>query len=237
MEAEMNSLAKRMAEQMQPALDAFNRHSDYIKEIQEAATRAAEPLRMAAEEAKRVSDFLRVIDPLPSLAVKLASDLRIPTPLKDFAFTRLFSCGECGGGITATEKVKRLTDGTVKRYVYYHCTRHFGSCKESYLREEELLGQLLKLVECLDIDELGTIEIVKTELAKMQKLLTLVSKINTDPVTIENIKKIDVHACAKLVLQEGTKEEKRQLLDQLKSKIIVKNRKLMIEKVKKQKRV
>lgn len=154
-------------------------------------------------------------------------------PLKDFAFTRLFSCGECGGGITATEKVKRLIDGTVKRYVYYHCTRHFGSCKESYLREEELLSQLLKLVECLNIDELGTIEIVKTELAKMQKLLSLVSKINTDLKTIENIKKIDVHACAKLILQDGSKEEKRQLLDQLKNKIIVKNRKLVIEKTKK----
>ncbi len=154
-------------------------------------------------------------------------------PLKDFAFTRLFSCGACGGGITATEKIKRLTDGTVKRYVYYHCTNHFGGCKESYLREEELLIQLLKIIECVDIDELGTIEIVKMELAKMQKLLSLVSKINADPKTIENIKKIDVHACAKLILQDGSKEEKRQLLDQLKSKIIVKNRKLVIEKAKK----
>jgi hypothetical protein len=79
MQAEMNSIAKRMAEQMQPALEAFNHHADYIKEIQDAAARATEPLRMAAEEAKRVSDFLRVIDPLPSLALKLASDLRIPT--------------------------------------------------------------------------------------------------------------------------------------------------------------
>lgn len=154
-------------------------------------------------------------------------------PLKDFAFTRLFSCDGCGGGITATEKVKRLTDGTIKRYVYYHCTNHNGSCKDSYLREEELLSQLLKLVDCLDIDELGTIEIVKTELAKMQKLLSIVSRIDVDPKTVENIKKIDVHACAKLVLQEGSKEEKRQLLDQLKSKIIVKNRKLVIEKTKK----
>ncbi len=79
MQAEMNALAERMAEQMRPVLEAFNRHADYINEIQAAATRTAEPLRFAVEEAERMSKYLRVIDPLPSFAIKLANDLRVPT--------------------------------------------------------------------------------------------------------------------------------------------------------------
>ncbi|MFA5130380.1 MAG: hypothetical protein WC477_05725 [Patescibacteria group bacterium] len=91
----------------------------------------------------------------------------------------------------------------------------------------------LKIIERVSIDELGTIEIVKAELAKMQKLLSLVSKIDADPKTIENLKKIDVHACAKFILEDGSKEERRNLLGQLKSQIILKDKKLAIEQTKK----
>ena len=84
---------------------------------------------------------------------------------KEFSFTRLFSCGACGAGITAEEKVKRLKDGTVKRYVYYHCTKQVDrNCRESFLREESLIEQLLKIVDKLSIDELGMAEIVKAEM-------------------------------------------------------------------------
>lgn len=41
---------------------------------------------------------------------------------KEFAFTKLITCGHCGSGITADEKYKKLKDGTTARYVYYGCT-------------------------------------------------------------------------------------------------------------------
>lgn len=136
--------------------------------------------------------------------------------------------------ITAEEKIKRLRDGTVKRYVYYRCTRQGGKpCKESPLKEEDLVEQLLKIIEGVSINELGTIEIVKSEMEKFKKLLSVVSMIDIDQKTIQSLSKIDVHACAKHILREGSKEDKRKLLDQLKSRIVVKGKKLEIEKVKK----
>ena len=42
---------------------------------------------------------------------------------KEFAFTKLMSCGLCGSGITADEKFKKLNDGSTNRHVYYKCTR------------------------------------------------------------------------------------------------------------------
>ncbi|MEK7619950.1 MAG: recombinase family protein [Patescibacteria group bacterium] len=153
---------------------------------------------------------------------------------KEFSFTRLFSCGACGAGITAEEKVKRLKDGTVKRYVYYHCTKQVDrNCRESFLREESLIEQLLKIVDKLSIDELGMAEIVKAEMEKFQRLLVVVSKLDSNQQNIMVLPKLDVRACAKLILQDGSKEDKRKLLEQLKSRIILKGGKLSIEKKRK----
>ncbi|MFC1622676.1 recombinase family protein, partial [Patescibacteria group bacterium] len=67
---------------------------------------------------------------------------------KEFAFTKLMKCGHCGSGITADEKFKKLNDGSVRRYVYYGCTRSRDlNCKGGYLREEELVKQLSKILD------------------------------------------------------------------------------------------
>ena len=153
---------------------------------------------------------------------------------KEFSYTRLFTCGACGAGITAEEKVKRLKDGTVKRYVYYHCTRQLGKpCRASFLREEQLVEQLLGLIDKLDLDELGTTEIVKAEVEKYERLLSVVSKLDSNQRNLMILPKLDVRACAKLILQDGSKEEKRKLLEQLKSRIILKDDRLIIEKLRK----
>lgn len=149
---------------------------------------------------------------------------------KEFSYTRLFTCGGCGAGITAEEKIKRLTDGTVKRYVYYRCTRQSGRpCKEPPLREEELVEQLLKIIENVSINELGTIDIVKAEMEKFKKLMSVISVIDIDPMAMQNLSKIDAHACAKHILREGSKEDKRKVLEQLKSRIVLKGKRLELE--------
>lgn len=65
---------------------------------------------------------------------------------RNFAFTGLLTCSECGCSITAEMKKER--------YVYYHCTGHFGgTCRKNYIREEYLedkLGELLKGIELED---------------------------------------------------------------------------------------
>jgi DNA invertase Pin-like site-specific DNA recombinase len=48
--------------------------------------------------------------------------LRTQEP-KEFAFTKLMTCGLCGSGICADEKFKKLKDGSINRHVYYGCTK------------------------------------------------------------------------------------------------------------------
>jgi DNA invertase Pin-like site-specific DNA recombinase len=46
---------------------------------------------------------------------------------KEFAFTKLMTCGLCGSGISADEKFKKLKDGGANRHVYYGCTKASGT--------------------------------------------------------------------------------------------------------------
>ena len=52
---------------------------------------------------------------------------------KEFAFTKMMTCGLCGSGICADEKFKKYKNGTITRYVYYGCTKARGAdCKCGY---------------------------------------------------------------------------------------------------------
>jgi hypothetical protein len=42
---------------------------------------------------------------------------------KDFHFVRTMTCGGCGSGITAEEKIKYRKNGSFTKYVYYRCTK------------------------------------------------------------------------------------------------------------------
>ncbi len=54
---------------------------------------------------------------------KMISYSTSKTDNKEFAFTKLITCGLCGSSITADEKFKKQQNGNVYRYVYYGCCR------------------------------------------------------------------------------------------------------------------
>ena len=75
---------------------------------------------------------------------------------KEFAFTKLITCGYCGSGISAESKYKQLKDGTTAHYIYYRCSRGKDRfCKNKYIREEELIAELLRIIDKVSINELG----------------------------------------------------------------------------------
>ncbi len=141
---------------------------------------------------------------------------------KQFAFSKIMTCGRCGSGVTAEDKYKKLASGSVAHYVYYGCNRSRNlQCKEGYIREEEVIKQLVVLIEKLEMDE-GVIKKKFDEeykrMAKFQK-----SFLSTyDNTTIE--KDFNAKRYASHVLNHGSIEEKRELLVCLKTKIILKNK-------------
>lgn len=146
---------------------------------------------------------------------------------KEFAFTKLITCGLCGSGITAFEKFKALKDGGTNRYVYYGCTKSKDiACKAGYVREEMLTADLLNIIEEISLDELGLKEKIEHELEKHSKFRAGVLGITKEQQVKR--KSIDGKNYAKYILREGTTYDKRDLLSCFKSKLILKDKKLTL---------
>ncbi|MHB9019835.1 MAG: recombinase family protein [Minisyncoccota bacterium] len=140
---------------------------------------------------------------------------------KEFAFTRLMTCGLCGSGITADEKFKKQKNGDIHRHVYYGCTRSKDqNCKCGYINEIELIKQFEELMDKIDINEISIKEKIKTEVARFKKFQQVVLGIQEKI----NIADVDIRNYAKYILREGSDVEKRELLGCLKSKLEIKNK-------------
>ena len=150
-----------------------------------------------------------------------------PWGTKDFAFTRLMTCGACSAGVTAEEKHKVLKDGSVKRYVYYRCTHTKDiDCSEPSLREDRLIEQMLDIIEDVTLESKSINKKLDEELERYKKFTSGVLGQSNEE---KKQPRVDKRKYAKYLLTEGTTGEKRELLACLKSKLILKDGKLKVE--------
>jgi hypothetical protein len=140
---------------------------------------------------------------------------------KEFAFIKMMSCGLCDSGITADEKFKKLKDGSVNRHVYYVCSKSKDkNCKGGYINEEGLINQFEKLLDQIDINEIGMRDRIKEEVQRIKKFQQSVLGLKQEI----QINDIDVRNYAKFILKDGSIDEKRELLSCFKSKILLANK-------------
>lgn len=140
---------------------------------------------------------------------------------KEFAFTKLMTCGLCGSGITADEKFKKQKNGNVHRYVYYGCTKSKDrDCKSGYISEMDLVKQFEKLIDTIDLDELGIKTKIKAEVERFKQFQQVALNIKKPAV----VAAIDIRNYAKYILREGQDIEKRELLGCMKGEIKLQNK-------------
>ncbi|MCX6785727.1 MAG: zinc ribbon domain-containing protein [Candidatus Komeilibacteria bacterium] len=156
-------------------------------------------------------------------------DYVVRSEIKEFAFTKMLTCGSCGSGITAQEKFKNLKDGTVARYVYYGCTKSRNlNCKNGYTREEELIDQLIKIMDRINLNEIGIQYKFQEEMNRLAKFQKSFFKGSSG---LENKpKNVNFRSYAKYLLKEGSVIEKRELLACVKSKLVLTKKILTLEK-------
>ena len=88
---------------------------------------------------------------------------------KPFSLKGILTCAQCGCTITA-----ELKKG---RYTYYSCTNGKGTCKRIYVREEELLEHVYKLLKGLRLPD-DAISYLKIELKRTEDSEQLFHKNN-----------------------------------------------------------
>jgi len=144
----------------------------------------------------------------------------------EFAFTKIMKCGLCGSGITATEKFKKLKGGGHNRHVYYHCSKSRDkNCKNGYINETDLIKQLQKLTDKLDLKKSPMQNKIKSEIRRFKKFQSIVSGKN-DNIDVDDV---DIKNYAKFLLKEGEIEEKRELLNCLNGEILLENKNIFIK--------
>ncbi len=141
---------------------------------------------------------------------------------REFAFTKLMTCGLCGSGISAEEKYKQLKDGTSAKYIYYGCGRSKDRhCKNPYLREEDLVEQLIKLMDKIDLNRTGVQIKFEEELKRFNKFHKGVLGVAGNR---EKHKDVELKTYTKYLLKEGSNEEKRELMGCFKSQVLVEDK-------------
>jgi len=144
---------------------------------------------------------------------------------KEFAFTRIMTCGVCGSGVSAQEKTKRQQNGNVHHYTYYCCNRSRDrQCREPYLREESLIEQICDLIDKLEISKLGIQKKMKDEIERFSRFQEITKGV-TEKI---EIKDIDVRNYLKYLLKNGSVLEKREVLENVNTKIFIKNKEIFI---------
>lgn len=99
-------------------------------------------------------------------------------------------------------------------------------CPAVYLREEDLTDQLANILDKISLDEIGMKEKIKNELEQHQRFNESVLRMkNTEKV---KVKEIDIRNYAKYILRERNIWEKRELLGHLRSKLILKEKKISL---------
>ena len=92
--------------------------------------------------------------------------------------------------------------------------------KCGYINEIDLIKQLQKLTDELNLKKFPIQNKIKNEIKRFKKF----QSITTGKIKNIDVNDVDVKNYAKFLLKEGSNEEKRELITYFKNKIILKNK-------------
>jgi len=88
-----------------------------------------------------------------------------------------------------------------------------------------LIAQLLKIIDAVNINELGMRYKLEDEIRRFNKFQNLVLG---DKESQTNIQQLNIRTYAKYLLKEGSISEKRELLANLRSRLVYKDKKIAL---------
>ncbi|MDR0462712.1 MAG: recombinase family protein [Pseudomonadales bacterium] len=156
---------------------------------------------------------------------------------KQFPFKTLCKCGKCGDSIIGEDKYKKTKGGGFNKYTYYHCTRSVDfECDEPYLREEELISQLIKYVERDEV-EFKQKKLNERLVQDVEKFHRLRTDVLHQQYIAGHLKQFDRPESGKFndqmakdyvlhVLKMGTSEERMEVMSMIKTRFLLSEKQL-----------
>ena len=147
--------------------------------------------------------------------------------MASYSVAQIFTCGYCGSGITAEEKVKELKTGETRGYVYYRCTGiKDRECPNEPINEPTLIEEMLTIIDDMSLEKSELKQKLEKEVTRYALFQTGVLK--KDLPQSQKNRDISIKTFAKYLLQHGILMEKREVLSCIKSRIFVKDKKLSL---------
>lgn len=147
---------------------------------------------------------------------------------REFAFTRMLHCAYCESGITAEEKIKELRDGSSNAHVYYRCTKVKNrDCPNESVKESILIDEMLPIIDRMSMDKSELKMKLEEEVARYALFQTGV--LGVDLGQSKKHKDVSIKTFAKHMLKHGTMLQKREVLSCIKTRILLRDKKLMIQ--------
>jgi predicted metal-binding protein len=144
---------------------------------------------------------------------------------REFAFTRLLHCGYCGSGITAEEKIKELKDGGSNAHIYYRCTKVKNrECPNESVKESILIDEVMPIIDKISLEKSELKQRLHEEVVRFSIFQS--DLLGTEPSLQTNV---CIKKFAKHILKHGTMTQKREILSCIKSRILLKDKKLSLE--------
>lgn len=144
---------------------------------------------------------------------------------KYFAFKGIAKCLDCGAQIVGEEKFKKRKDGSRNRHIYYHCSRQVEYyCTQPYVREQDLINQVIDLIKGLDYDQLKIGYKIRYRLNEYD-LMT------REHVKHQRSEKEVFYAYTNYLLRIGDNKEKAEFLKSLSLPLVLHNRRIQLAKL------
>jgi DNA invertase Pin-like site-specific DNA recombinase/predicted metal-binding protein len=136
---------------------------------------------------------------------------------KNFAFKGLLKCGQCGGEMSAQDKLKKLKNGEYRRHIYYNCNRKVNpNCTEKYINETDLQALLLEFIE----QNYKKIQISDKLLAKVEKHYAVTQTL-FKYYDVDRILNKPFVEYSRYILSSGTENEKTSLSNGIRTKLVI----------------
>lgn len=147
---------------------------------------------------------------------------------REFAFTRMLHCAYCESGITAEEKIKELKDGGFNAHIYYRCTKMKNrECPNESVKESILIDEMLPIIDKMRMNKSELKKKLEEEVARYALFQTGV--LGVDLNQSRKQKNVSIKTFAKHMLKHGTLLQKREVLSCIKTRILLKDKKLIAE--------
>ena len=122
---------------------------------------------------------------------------------REFAYTGLLKCPECGCSVTAEEKTKYIKKkNEVRSYIYYHCTKKKGYCSQKSVEQRVLESQVEDILGKVEISDDfmkwvgGNLEKETNQLIKERELVqkSLKNELKNQAQRLDNLIKLKISA-------------------------------------------